>query len=630
MGRQGPDPRWARAVLRPPLSAKLSYPVGCRADSLDRRLAIESFTIAILVSIAVYLVIGNYAGRGVKKLDDYFVAGRRAPTLLIVGTLVASVMSSTVFLGEAGFTYDGQMGPFLQFPQMATVGYVVGALLFGRYLRRSRAPTVAAFFGARFASRRVQAVAGITIIVALGVYLVVVTQGAAILLSDLTPLSYTQGLLLAWFSYTAFTLYSGSRGVILTDTLMFLLFTGAAVLVAVYVVAEFGGLAATIEGLGAQTDKPDIASWHGIIGPGTDWPTAKDYLIWTIIIDVGWGFAFAVSPWQSSRHLMARDEHVVLRAAIYTCIVVGLLQLVIYGTGGFINLANPHIEPSETVMIWASLNMVPRLLGALMLAGIMAAALSSASTFLSLVGFSASNDIVIHHERTEKRAIHISRLVMFGTGVAALLATFLFPPSIFWVTYFIGPLFASTWGPVAMMSVWSKRITRDGAFWGIIAGFVCNAVPWVLDFSGVIELPSYLDPILTGAVASLLVTIAVSRRGKVSREEHVYRMRLHRTPQEDLDRGLTRTTLVAPWALIVFGCVMPFVMLHWYVKPYQRGAGDLLADGSINWATGEALLSLSWAVLYIPLGLITFRIIRAHYSPRPARRKESVSGPAAE
>jgi sodium/pantothenate symporter len=597
----------------------LSYPVGCCAHCSDRRPAIDSFTIAILVSIAVYLVIGNYAGRGVKQLDDYFVAGRRAPTLLIVGTLVASVMSSTVFLGEAGFTYDGQMGPFLQFPQMATTGYVIGALLFGRYLRRSRAPTVAAFFGKRFASRRVQAVAGITIIVALGVYLVVVTQGAAILLSDLTPLSYTQGLLIAWFSYTAFTLYSGSRGVILTDTLMFLLFTGAAVFVAIYVVADLGGLAATIEGLGAQTEKPGIASWHGVIGPGTQWPTAKDYLIWSIIIDIGWGFAFAVSPWQSSRHLMARDEHIVLRAAIYTCIVVGLLQLVIYGTGGFINLANPDIEPSETVMIWASQNLVPQFLGALMLAGIMAAALSSASTFLSLVGFSASNDIVVHHERTEKRAIHISRLVMFGTGVVALLATFLFPPSIFWVTYFIGPLFASTWGPVAIMSVWSKRITRDGAFWGIIAGFVCNAVPWVLDFSGIIALPSYLDPILTGAVASLLVTIAVSRRGTVSREEHVYRMRLHRTPQEDLDEGLTRTTLVAPWVLIGFGCIMPFVMLHWYVRPYQRGAGQLLADGSINWATGEALLSLSWALLYIPLGLITYRVIRNHYSPRWAQ-----------
>lgn len=533
-----------------------------------------------------------------------------------------------MFLGEAGFTYDGQMGPFLQFPQAATMGYVLGALLFGRYLRRSRAPTVAAFFGMRFASRRVQAVAGITIIVALGVYLVVVTQGAAILLSDLTALSYSQALVVAWFSYTAFTLYSGSRGVILTDTLMFLLFTGAAVLVAVHVVGDLGGLAATIEGLAAQTAKPGIASWHGIIGPGTEWPTATDYLIWAIIIDLGWGFAFAVSPWQSSRHLMARNEHVVLRAAIYTCLAVCLLQLVVYGTGGFINLAKPDIEPSTKVMIWVSQNLVPQYLGALMLAGIMAAALSSASTFLSLVGFSASNDIVHHHERTEKRAIHVSRLVMFGVGVAALLATFLFPPSLFWVTYFIGPLFASTWGPVAMMSVWSKRITRDGAFWGIIAGFVCNAVPWALDFSGLTDLPSYLDPILLGAAASLLVTIAVSRRGTVSRAEQIYRMRLHRIPPEDIDRRMSRTTLLAPLALVAFGCVMPFIMQHWYVKPYQRGSGQLLADGSIDWSTGEALLSLSWPVVWIPVGLLTFWMIRADYAPRKAgggARKQGVA-----
>ena len=43
---------------------------------------------AILISLIIYITIGNYAGRRGKKLDDYFVAGRRAPTLLIVGPLV--------------------------------------------------------------------------------------------------------------------------------------------------------------------------------------------------------------------------------------------------------------------------------------------------------------------------------------------------------------------------------------------------------------------------------------------------------------------------------------------------------------------------------------------------------------
>jgi len=85
----------------------------------------DIYTTAIAVSILVYIVIGSYAGRGVRNLDDYYVAGRRAPTLLIVGTLVASVMSSTMFLGEAGFAYDTQAGPYVLFPQGAAVGYVL-------------------------------------------------------------------------------------------------------------------------------------------------------------------------------------------------------------------------------------------------------------------------------------------------------------------------------------------------------------------------------------------------------------------------------------------------------------------------------------------------------------------------
>ena len=177
----------------------------------------------------VFILVGLYAGRSVKRLDDYFVAGRQAPTILIVGTLVASVFSASIFLGEAGFTYDGQLGPYILMPGIAVIGYVYGALFFGTFLRRSEAPTVADFFGQRFDSQRVQQVAGLTIIIGLGGYLVVVTQGAAILLSELTGLHYFSAIVLAWLSYTIFTMYSGSKGVILTDTLMFLLFCTATV-----------------------------------------------------------------------------------------------------------------------------------------------------------------------------------------------------------------------------------------------------------------------------------------------------------------------------------------------------------------------------------------------------------------
>jgi len=575
----------------------------------------DIYTTTIAISIVIYIAIGNYAGRGINRLDDYYVAGRRAPTLIIVGTLVASLMSSTMFLGEAGFAYAGQAGPYVLFPQTACIGYVIGAIFFGRYLRRSRATTVAEFFGKRFDSTRVQALAGITIILALGGYLLAVTQGAAILFSQLTDLSYVQGLVVAWLSYTTFTMYSGSRGVILTDTLMFLLFTFASLGAAVYLVGDFGGWLTVIESLATIEEKTDLMSWHGIIGVGTDWPTAMDYLIWAMVIDVSWMIVYAVSPWQSSRHLMAKNEHVVLRASIIACLVVALLQVMVYGMGGVINLGKVDIVPYESATIWASLNLLPELLGALMLAGIMAAILSSASTFLSLVGFSASNDIGIHKSQDEKKTLRFSRLMMLVIGTIALVAALVFPPDIFWLTTFIATVFASSWGPVGLMSIWSKRITESAAFWGMLSGLVFNVVPKFFVFIGIIELPSYLNPVLIGGVVSLIVTIAVSRRTNVSEEEVSYLTKLHETPADEISVKKTRTTLLAPALLVANGLIMPFLLINYYVRPYQSARGTLSADGSLDWFAGEAILAMSWSVVYVSLGVFAIKVIRKAYSP---------------
>ena len=575
----------------------------------------DIYTTTIAISIVIYIAIGNYAGRGIKKLDDYYVAGRRAPTLIIVGTLVASVMSSTMFLGDAGFAYAGQAGPYVLFPQAATVGYVLGAIFFGRFLRRSRASTVAEFFGRRFNSSRVQALAGITIILALGGYLLAVTQGAAILLSQLTELGYVQSLIVAWLSYTIFTMYSGSRGVILTDTLMFILFTVASFGAAVFLVNDLGGITDVIGKLAVLDDKVDLMSWHGIIGPGTEWPTAVDFLIWMIVIDVSWALVYAVSPWQSSRHLMAKNEHVVLRASCLACLAVALLQVMVYGLGGVINLAKTDIVPPESATIFASLNLFPEFLGALMLAGIMAAVLSSASTFLSLVGFSASNDIGIHKSDDEMKTLRFSRIMMLVIGTVALAAALVFPPNIFWLTTFIATIFASSWGPVGLMSIWSSRITESAAFWGMLSGLAFNIVPKFFEFIGMIQFPSYLNPVLIGGAVSLIVTITISYRTTVSTEESSYLRKLHVTPADEIDVQKTRTSLWAPAILVLNGLIMPYLLITYYVRPYQAARGELLPDGSLDWLAGESILVISWMLVYVSLGIFSIKIIRNAYSP---------------
>jgi len=107
-------------------------------------------------------------------------------------------------------------------------------------------------------------------------------------------------------------------------------------------------------------------------------------------------------------------------------------------------------------------------------------------------------------------------------------------------------------------------------------------------------------------------------------------MQLHRTPDVDYDLKKTKTTLIAPACLVVYGCTMPAIVLIYYVFPYQTAAGHLLADGSLDWSRGEALLPFTTAALHVPLGLIAAKVIWGRYSPNAKTRNRTARQGQAE
>ena len=540
----------------------------------------NSFQLGIIASLACYLAIGWYAGKRVRHLEDFFVAGRNAPTILILGTLVASFMSTNAFMGEAGMSYQGHAPLVIIMTCFNCLGYIVGAVFFGRYLRRSQALTVPAFFRARFNSRRIQMFAGISIVAGLSAYLLAVTWGMALIITEVTGFSEVAAIVLVWVSYTLFTLYSGSRGVILTDTVMFLLFSGIIVITCFFIVDAAGGWFSAIESLATYEAKPDVIAWHGRIGPDVYWQTEWEALIWASILGVAWGIVVAVSPWQTSRYLMARSEHVVLRSACGALIAMLLLYLITNFAAATVNLINPDIRPAESTMIWVAMNLLPAALGAVLICGVLAAGLSSASTFLSLVGFSVSHDILGSgseqgsaggDNNTESRLhLRAARLAMLMVGLSVIGLALLLPRNIYWLTHFAGPLFASSWGVVAFMSIWSGRLTEAGAFWGMVAGFGVNVTMNALSLTGWVQWPVVADPILVGVVSSYLVVRVVSNRGVVSVTEANYRAVLHHMPPQERDPAVIRQTLVWPKVMVAMGAVIAVALTLFYAVPYQK------------------------------------------------------------
>jgi sodium/pantothenate symporter len=532
---------------------------------------------------------------------------------MILGTLVASVIGTNSFMGDISMAYSGYAAALIFSVSISVMGYIFGGLFFGRYLRRAGSLTVAEFFGNRFSSRRIRILAGVLVMLGLGGYLTTVTMGMGLILPKITELTYIQSLFVVWIGYTAFTFYAGSQGVVITDTMMFVFFSIVGVYALSAIFGESGGWFSTIEALATLDAREGIISAAGHIGPNATWQSSTDLWIWLPVFAVAWGIVFAISPWQSSRYLMARDEHVVIRSACIATIVLSILWPVVYIAGTAIAVHNPDIEPSAEAIIWAAQNLMPAVGGALLLAGILSAGLSSASTFLSLTGFAVTNDLMRPSALDEKRKLRLTRISVLCVGIIALIISIIAPPKLFWITTFVAQVFAASWGPAAFLSVWSKSTTEAGVFWGMLAGFLTCVILQLLKLLSLLALPVYLHPILIGAIVSLMTILVISRGGVITESERQFLAKIHTAPVELADQAAAAKTMIWPKLLFAWGVICVVGLIFLYVRPYQAAVG-LLQDGQFITWTNELLLSLLFGGLLMSGGLVAHWAIKRFYA----------------
>jgi sodium/pantothenate symporter len=193
---------------------------------------------------------------------------------------------------------------------------------------------------------------------------------------------------------TVLTVISGSRGVLITDTIMAGIFTIAVIISVLVISYNTGGWFSSITRIASAPQTADYLSWGGRIS-GTDIPlygSGIENVTWGLVYGVVWMSVCMVGPWQSSRYLMAKNEHAVVRSAPIAAIGVFLLEFLVGISAVMINIVNPAMENSSQVMIWAAMHLLPKVLGVLLLTGVLSAGISSATTFLSLIGASVAND----------------------------------------------------------------------------------------------------------------------------------------------------------------------------------------------------------------------------------------------
>lgn len=527
------------------------------------------YLIGVILSIIVYMIVGWYAGTKVKDVNDYYVSGRNAPTILITGTLFASMLSTNGFMGDTGFCYTGNITTMILLNVLCGSGYIFGPIFFGRYLRRTEINTMPEYFGKRFNDTKIQRFAGIITVISLTAYLLACIQGVGILMQELTGFSRITCLLISWACFTSFTFYSGSSGVILTDTMMFLIFIFATLVGAPYVFEAQGGLSQLIPNLMANPATPEgLLAFTGNIA-GTGGITPFDAVMYALTVGVIWLVTVSVSPWQAGRNLMARNEHVTFRAGTISAILTTLFLTFLYMMAIAIININPNMADSQRVIIWACYNVMPKIIGVFVMTGIMAAGLSSASTFLSVIGFSLTNDIFGIQFKDDKAQLKTSRFIMLGVGVVALVLAYFNLGGVRIISWFASTIIAAAWGVAAFGSIWSKKMTAKGALWAMYGGFLGYLIPKCLkEFAG-IPFKNLLDPFFMGIIISILCAYLGSKSTQRSKEEVAFYDHMHITPESEKKPEDYKRDKMYGWILIGAGVATTAILLIFWALPYN-------------------------------------------------------------
>lgn len=464
----------------------------------------DLFVIVSIAFLLIYLFVGVYVGRRVKGVSDFYVAGRNVPAYLIVGTVIASNVSSVTLVGFAGSTFQFGPLPYVFFYMMSTFGSVFVGLYLGRYLWRLKLWTLPDFFSRRFPSNGVRITATAIVVISMSLYMVSILLAASAVLRELLGWSDTLSILGMLGVITMFTFVGGMLGVIITDTIMFGVFFIASLAFIPFIYAAAGGWPEALRS--AAEELPGFMQWSGSRS------TFEGF--WFLVEANVVGLLFTVAaPQLISRAYVARSEKTLARAQLLVALFLSIFVFGFLYNFGVLPIGAPKDLEPVNAFAWAARNLVPAIIGALALAGVVAAAMSTASSLFQQGAAALSNDIYlrfINPSASESRLMLISRGSVLVLAVVVLIGTFqrdIAATAIVYAFLLATALWAA-WLPALVAGVAWRRATTAGAFWSMTVGLILTLA---LGFGRQFGFsPGWLPPNLVGLVVAAVLVVVIS------------------------------------------------------------------------------------------------------------------------
>ena len=443
--------------------------------------------IAIVLYLAAMLVIGWLYSRRTKDVGDFYLGGRRLGPLTAAMSAEASDMSSWLLLGLPGVAYISGLADAAWTAIGLAVGTYLNWLIVARRIRaytaHTHSITVPDFFSKRYGDKRnvLSCIAALVIIVFFVPYTASGFAACGKLFRSLFGVDYMAAMLLSAVVIVSYTVLGGFMAASMTDLIQSVVMTLALVVVFAFGISAAGGLGAVAENARALPGYLSLRQTYDVSSGA-----ASAYGALTVISTLAWGLGYFGMPHILLRFMAIEDagKLKLSRRVASVWVVISMAAAVMIGVVGSAISRTGAIETfttgseAETIIIRiadliASHGWLAALVGGVILAGILAATMSTADSQLLAAASSVSQNLFrdfLHIRMSEKAAMIVARASVVVISIVAAFIAADPNSSVFNIVSFAWAGFGAAFGPVVLLALFWRRSNRAGALAGMIAG----------------------------------------------------------------------------------------------------------------------------------------------------------------
>lgn len=429
------------------------------------------------------LLFAFFSSKKQKSHEDFILGNRSLNFWLTALSAQASDMSSWLFLAYPALIFGNGV-----FASWAAVGLVLGMVVNWHYIapklrtasEKLGSLTLSSYFEARFkdTSGSIGIVSGLMSVLFFMFYISSGLVAMGLLVETLFGVSYYLGIFVGLFVVVLYVLMGGYRTVAWIDLFQGFFLLGVIVFIPAYLLIQIKGITPILDAARMQHLTSSLL------------PDFKLMTFWKIfIIAAGWGLGYFGQPHILTKFMgircvseMRKSKYVGLTwlvAALTAATFIGLIGIYIFPKG----LSDPQLVILKIVQA----NLSPMFAG-LVLCAVLAATTNVMAAHILVVASNLSEDLykkIFDRNASQKKLLTISRISVVAVAGASLVIAFFKISTIYTLVLYSWSGLGASFGPLLLLSLYRRNLTRQGAFAGILTGGAISGIwPYVEKLTG--------------------------------------------------------------------------------------------------------------------------------------------------